>query len=92
MIPGSDEFNEYLENITTSIPIDGGTGFYDKSMLHEINGYYNYKMSIGDLRVGSSFRQYRPNSKGTIFNDEFEKITNNQFGFYSGIESKYIMK
>ena len=57
-------------------------------MLHEINGYYNYKMSIGDLRVGSSFRQYRPNSKGTIFNDEFEKITNNQFGFYSGIESK----
>ena len=88
LIPGSDEFNEYLEKITTSIPIDGGTGFYDKSMLHEINGYYNYKMSIGDLRVGSSFRQYRPNSKGTIFNDEFEKITNNQFGFYSGIESK----
>ena len=57
-------------------------------MLHEINGYYNYKLSIGDLRVGTSFRQYRPNSKGTIFNDEFEKITNNQFGFYSGIESK----
>ena len=88
LIPGSDEFNEYLKNITTSIPIDGGTGFYDKSMLHEINGYYNYKSSIGDLRVGTSFRQYRPNSKGTIFNDEFEKITNNQFGFYSGIESK----
>ena len=88
LIPGSDEFNEYLEKITTSIPIDGGTGFYDKSMLHELNGYYNYKLSIGDLRVGTSFRQYRPNSKGTIFNDEFEKITNNQFGFYSGIESK----
>ena len=88
LIPGSDEFNEYLEKITTSIPIDGGTGFYDKSMLHEINGYCNYKLSIGDLRVGTSFRQYRPNSKGTIFNDQFEKITNNQFGFYSGIESK----
>tara|TARA_X000000950_G_scaffold27119_1_gene29202 strand:+ start:30890 stop:33751 length:2862 start_codon:yes stop_codon:yes gene_type:complete len=88
LIPGSDQFNEYLENITTSIPINGGTGFYDKSMLHEINGYYNYKISIGDLRVGTSFRQYRPNSKGTIFNDEFEKITNNQFGLYSGIESK----
>ena len=88
LIPGSDEFNEYLEKITTSVPIDGGTGFYDKSMLHEINGYCNYKLTIGDLRVGTSFRQYRPNSKGTIFNDQFEKITNNQFGFYSGIESK----
>ncbi len=88
LIPGSDEFNEYLEKITTSVPINGGTGFYDKSMLHEINGYCNYKLTIGDLRVGTSFRQYRPNSKGTIFNDQFEKITNNQFGFYSGIESK----
>ena len=27
LVPGSDDFNEYLENITTSIPIDGGTGF-----------------------------------------------------------------
>ncbi len=88
LVPGSDEFNEYLENITTSIPIDGGTGFYDKSMLHEINGSYNFKFPLGDFKVGTSFRQYRPNSKGTIFNDEFEKITNNQFGFYSGIESK----
>ncbi len=61
-----------VKNYLTSTPFtNGGSRFYDKSALYHIHGQYNFKFSWGDVSVGANGRMYRPNSRGTIF-DELE--------------------
>jgi hypothetical protein len=59
LIPGTEAFNEKLAEITSKIPIDGGTGFYDKSALNHIHGeYFLVNNDIDKIKIGGNFRQY----------------------------------
>ena len=98
LVPGTEAFNEKLEEITSKIPIDGGTGFYDKSALNHIHTEYqfnNVKNIFGHhfvdvLKVGANFRQYTPYTKGSLFMDTASRIINNEAGIYSGIEANLL--
>lgn len=97
LVPGTPEFEEMFYAITHSYNRDikigetnevAGTGFYDKSALWHTHGEYIFKPKFADITVGANFRQYRPVTKGTIFDDKTEKITNSEIGTYVGLEKK----
>jgi len=87
LVPGTDAFNEKLAEITSKIPLDGGTGFYDKSALSHIHTEYQFNPDFGIIKIGANFRQYNPDSKGSLFIDSISMIINNETGIYSGIEA-----
>ena len=71
-LPGSAAFDSLFNVITTTLPNKGrgGTLFYDKSALYHIQGEKRFKpIENMEVVVGGSFRQYRPDSRGTIFSD-----------------------
>ena len=71
-LPGSAAFDSLFNVITTTLPNKGrgGTLFYDKSALYHLQGEKRFKpIENMEVVVGGSFRQYRPDSRGTIFSD-----------------------
>ncbi len=93
LVPGTDEFKNALDEITTKTSyLYGGTGFYDKSALNHVHGEYQFNPSIAIIKVGANIRQYAPDSKGSIFMDTNTNIINNEFGIYSGFETEIINK
>ena len=90
LIPGTEEFTNALNDITSKIPIEGGTGFYDKSALNHIHSEYQFNPSFSTIKIGANFRQYSPDSKGSIFMDtDSTKISNTEYGIYSGFEKDF---
>lgn len=87
LIPGTLAFTEMLTEITSKIPIEGGTGFYDKSALNHIHSEYQFNPNFATIKLGANFRQYTPDTKGSLFMDTASKIINNEVGFYSGFET-----
>ena len=84
----------------------GGTLFFDKSALYHAHGQYQIEPFWFDkITVGANYRLYRPYSEGTIFNDTlveekndqgeilrsyYNRITNQEVGFYGGVEKKFM--
>ncbi len=87
LIPGTDEFNKIFTEITSKIASDGGTRFYDKSALNHIHSEYQFNPDFATIKVGANFRQYSPETKGSLFMDKVNKIINNEAGVYSGFET-----
>ena len=90
LMPGTDEFNAALKDITSKIPSDGGTRFYDKSALNHIHTEYQFNPDFATIKVGANFRQYTPETKGSLFMDKENKIINNEAGIYSGFEKNIL--
>ncbi|MEE2699831.1 MAG: TonB-dependent receptor [Bacteroidota bacterium] len=92
LIPGTQEFENALKDITSKISyLEGGTGFYDKSALNHIHGEYQFDPEFAKIKVGANFRIYQPDSKGSIFIDTNNvPIVNREFGIYSGIEKNIL--
>ncbi len=91
--PGTPEFEEVFNDIVSKLPTDStgrGTKFYDKSQLQHAHGEYKFPIGFWDFTVGSNFRLYSPNSRGTIFVDTMDrKIQNWEVGVYGGVEKKF---
>lgn len=94
--PGTDAFKAEFARITSTKSSKrdlqtGGTRFFDKSALYHVHGEYKFQPKFTDeLTVGGNVRQYRPYTEGTIFYDTAgTRITNSEFGVYSGIEKKF---
>lgn len=84
--PGTPEFNQVFEDIISQPLNAGGTRLVDLSALYHLHG--EYKFDIGKqfkLTTGANGRLYTPNTQGTIFLDTAERITNFEFGVYSGL-------
>ena len=90
---GSPEFEAAFEDITSRISFsEGGTRFFDRSSLYHINGEYQFSdiyqgdaITNIDWLVGGAFRQYLPNSQGSILLDTMGRnIDVSEFGFYTG--------
>lgn len=96
LVPGSPEFEAEFKRITSTKSNkrgeDGGTRFFDKSALYHVQGEYKLDPKFTDeMVVGGSFRQYMPNSEGTIFYDTSNvKIRNSEFGLYTGLEKRLV--
>lgn len=84
----------------------GGTRFFDKSALYHVHGEYQFEpLWLERWVVGGNYRLYTPRSEGTIFSDtlnrtfgpngevidsSYRKITNWEFGFYTGVDKKIL--
>ena len=89
LIPGTIAFNDKLAEITSKIASEGGTRFYDKSALNHIHGeYFLLNNDYEKIKIGGNIRQYTPDTKGSLFMDTTEMISNIESGIYMGFEKK----
>ncbi|MBK6443882.1 MAG: TonB-dependent receptor [Bacteroidetes bacterium] len=90
-VPGTAAFDSAFKAITTTLYTDGGSRFYDKSALTHFHAEYKFTPKFMEITVGGNFREYRPDSKGTIFRDTGGYvIKNREFGFYTGLQKRFI--
>lgn len=105
-VPGTTRFDDKFNEITGKPFTEGGSLFYDKSVLAHVAGEYKFDLGAKhwgltgrkqetrkDLQftVGGNFRQYLPNSAGTIFRDTGDvQIRNSEFGIVAGMEKKLV--
>lgn len=91
--PGTERFQQEFDNITSRISFaEGGTRFFDRSALFHVHGEKQFQdvyeggiITDLDLRVGGNFRQYLPNSQGSILLDTFGRnIDVYEYGLYGG--------
>ncbi len=76
-MPGTPLFDSLFNAITSHTAFEeGGTLFYDRSKLVHVQGEYKFTLKLKgrenpfmDIIVGSSFRMYLPESRGTVFSD-----------------------
>lgn len=89
--PGTSRFDEKFDEITGKRFTEGGSLFFDRSMLAHAMGEYKFKPAFGTVTVGGNVREYLPNSAGTIFRDTGDvRIRNSEFGLYAGLEKKFL--
>ncbi|MBP6311296.1 MAG: TonB-dependent receptor [Flavobacteriales bacterium] len=89
-IVGTDRFNAKLDEIKGKTFTEGGSRFFDRSKLAHGMGEYRFKPKFAEIIVGGNYRQYLPNSAGTIFKDTGNVvIKNNEFGVYAGLEKRF---
>lgn len=89
LIPGTDDFKAALKDITAKTAIEGGTGFYDKSALKHIHAeYFLINNDLEKIKIGANMREYKPDTKGSLFIDTTEMISNKEMGAYIGFEKK----
>ena len=90
LVPGTVAFENILADITSKIASEGGTRFYDKSALNHIHTEYQFNPDFATMKIGANFRQYTPETKGSLFMDKVNKIINNEAGIYSGFEKNIL--
>ncbi len=89
LVPNTSEFQEALEDITSKTANEGGTGFYDKSALNHIHAEYSIlNNDINKIKIGGNIRRYTPDTKGSLFLDTTDMISNTEMGIYMGYEKK----
>ena len=92
LVPGTPEFEAAFNDITGRFNNnEQGTRFFDKSALYHVHGEYTFTPGfLSEIRVGGNYRLYAPVSAGTIFNDSIDAIMNSEFGFYAGVQEKFL--
>ena len=83
--PGSPEFENALNEITSEADVSQGSKFIDNTSSKTLEGNYNFKSLLDDaidLQVGGNYRQYSLNSEGTVFTDYDGAIKYNEYGAY----------
>ncbi len=94
--PGTERFDQKFNEITQAFRDPNGDGvgtrFFDNSALYHTQGEYIFTPGwTNKLIVGGNTRLYAPDSRGTVFSDTTDnKITNFEFGFYTGIEKSLV--
>ena len=92
-VPGTPEFQQAFEQVTTDSDLASGSQFRDGSQLRHADLNYNFTHLTGDfaeIQAGGSFRQYKLNSFGTIFTDYDAPITYSEYGIYAQIQKKLL--
>jgi iron complex outermembrane recepter protein len=91
--PGTAEFQDAVDRVTSNPDLAEGSQFKDASQLRHADANYNFTHlteDIAEIQVGGSFREYRLNSFGTIFTDIDGPITYSEYGIYTQIQKKLI--
>ena len=89
--PGSEQFNQLFDKVSSTPISENGGLFLDKSDLYVAEGQYNFSEMVGfaDLIAGASFRQYVLNSQGTLFADTAGVIKINEVGAYAQLSKSF---
>lgn len=90
--PGTERYDSLLLDVTSRLFTEGGSRFYDKSALYNLDGQYLFSLwEDFNFTAGANSRLYTPDSKGTIFSDTAgTKITNWNVGAYFGLNYKLL--
>ncbi|MBK7964024.1 MAG: TonB-dependent receptor [Bacteroidetes bacterium] len=90
LIPGTAAFDSALTSITSRETFaGGGSRFFDRSALAHIHAEYKFDIDSFLFTTGANFRQYLPNSRGTIFSDTSgREIKLHEYGIYFGVDKK----
>ncbi len=67
--PGTARFDSVFSDVTSRNFTEGGSLFYDRSALYHVQGEYKFDIDRFELTTGGNYRWYRPESRGTIFQD-----------------------
>jgi len=89
--PGTTEFQNAFNQVTTDPNLATGSQFKDASQLRHADANYNFThitSEIAEIQVGGSFREYKLNSFGTIFTDFDGPILYNEYGAYVQLQKK----
>lgn len=87
LIPGTPEFDQAFNEITSQTRYDeegnlvGGTKFYDKSKLRHLHAEYKFDVGVTKFVAGANARIYMPDSDGSIFDDGFTTIYQENYLF-----------
>ena len=93
LIPGTTEFQNAFDQVTTDPSLATGSKFQDATQLRHADANYNLSeitQDFADIQVGGSYRQYKLNSFGTIFTDSDGPIKYSEYGVYTQIQKKFI--
>lgn len=90
LVPGTAAFDSAFRSITSRESFSqGGSKFFDRSSLYHIHGEYKLNIDSFIITLGGNYRQYLPESRGTIFSDTSGRvIRNSEFGFYTGVDKR----
>ena len=90
LVPGTPEFENALNRVTSNPDLGSGSQFRDASQLYHADGNYNFShlIDFADIQVGGSYRTYRLNSFGTIFTDYDGPISYSELGLYTQIQKQ----
>jgi outer membrane receptor protein involved in Fe transport len=90
LIPGSAAFEALKQSIITRPFTEGGSQFWDRSSLAHLHGQRSVDFAGGRLTGGASLRQYRPNSRGTLFSDTNGRVLRvAEVGLYGGFSREF---
>jgi outer membrane receptor protein involved in Fe transport len=67
--PGTARFDSLFNDVTSRLFTEGGSRFYSKSALYHAHAERTSDTRFGKFIYGADGRLYRPNSRGTIFED-----------------------
>jgi iron complex outermembrane recepter protein len=86
--PGTPEFQQAFETVTTTTGFLEGSAIRDNSKIFHGDANYNFgdKISFAEVQVGGSARRYRLNSFGTIYTDADGPISYSEFGIYTQLQ------
>ncbi|NQW41323.1 MAG: TonB-dependent receptor, partial [Cryomorphaceae bacterium] len=90
LIPGSAAFEALKQSIISRPFTEGGSQFWDRSSLAHLHGQRSFDFAGGRLTGGASLRQYRPNSRGTLFSDTNGRVLRvAEVGLYGGFSREF---
>ncbi|TXD82509.1 TonB-dependent receptor [Subsaximicrobium wynnwilliamsii] len=92
LLPGTAEFEETFDRITSDGDLTTGSKFTDNSKIYHGDVNYNlgHVIDFADIQVGGSWRQYSLNSGGTIYTDFDGPIEYIEYGAYTQIQKKLV--
>ncbi len=91
-LPGTPEFRNAMEIVKANPDQSVGAKFVDASRLYHSDINYNFKelITIAEIQLGGSFRQFVLNSEGTIFTDIDGPIEYEEYGIYGQVQKKFM--
>ncbi|UZO82164.1 TonB-dependent receptor [Aquimarina sp. ERC-38] len=91
LIPGTAEFQEALDNVTSDTDFTTGSKFKDESNYSHVDVNYNFSHltgDIADIQIGGSLRTYNLKSFGSVFTDANNDINYSEYGTYLQIQKE----
>jgi len=88
LIPGTQEFQNAFNEVTSNPDLSEGSQFQDNSRFYHSDANYNFGhlWDFAEVQVGGSLRVYELNSGGTIYTDTDGSIGYSEFGLYTQVQ------
>ena len=90
--PGSPEFIEAYDRITSDPDLITGAKFRDETKLYHGDANYNFQdvIDFAEIQVGTSYRRYSLNSFGNIYTDADGPINYDEYGVYTQAQKSFL--